>query len=194
MAIATYQTEVVDEIDGTRTEYEYVDRNEQLLLALMRELFETHWPKLVFGPCIQGAVYEIRLTKPPKKLSMVDGYLTIDVGVWHFHLCLGEHKGTKANPTPKALADIRRVSKAAFFRTMGASCTGGTWGFRMWNGAAEQMITVFFPNPYLDDRFKPQKPDWNRLALWNALRVKYLSGAAAWSPSGADYPESAPTN
>lgn len=45
------------------------------------------------------------------------------------------------------------------------------------------MMTVFFPNPYLDERFKPQKPDWSRLALWNAMRLKYLPGATEWKPN-----------
>ncbi len=54
----------------------------------------------------------------------------------------------------------------------------------MWNGAQEQMLTIFFPNPYLSERMKPQKPDWSRLALWNAMRCRYLPEAAAWSPEG----------
>lgn len=183
MLTQTYRTETVEDLDGSSQYYEYMEPTEAALLSLMRDLFETHWSTIVFGPCIQGAVFEIRLSGPPQKVSMLDGYLTVDLGPWHFHLCLGEHKGTKANPTPPALANLRRASKAAFFRSMGKSCAGGSWGFRMWNGAGEQMMTVFFPNPYLDERFKPQKPDWRRLALWNELRAKYLPGATAWMPS-----------
>lgn len=189
-----YRKEIVEEVDGTRSEHEYLDPSEETLLALMRDLFEVHWSKIVFGPCIQGAVFEIRLTQPPKKLSLLDGYLTVDLGDWHFHLCIGEHRGTKANPTPEALAKIRRASKAAFFRTIGKSCAGGSWGFRIWNGAGEQMMTVFFPNPYLDERFKPQKPDWSRLALWNELRLKYLPGAMEWRPSPEEYSAATPAH
>jgi hypothetical protein len=75
---------------------------------------------------------------------------------------------------------------------MDNSCTGGSWGFRMWNGADEQMLTVFFPNPYLSDRFKPQKPDWTRLKLWNDMRQKYLPGATAWVPD-VSMPDTVPT-
>jgi hypothetical protein len=190
MVTQTYRTDLVEEIDGSRILYEFLECNDEILLPLMQDLFEMHWSKIVFGPCIQGAVYEIRATQPPKKLSMLDGYLTVDFGEWHFHLCIGEHRGTKANPTPEPLARVRRVSKAAFFRSVGNSCAGGSWGLRLWNGAGEQMLTVFFPNPYLSDRFKPQKPNWSRLSLWNELRVKYLPGAVAWAPSEKEYPES----
>jgi hypothetical protein len=36
------------------------------------------------------------------------------------------------------------------------------------------MITVFFPNPYLtDDGKRLPRPDWSRLALWNAVRREF---------------------
>jgi hypothetical protein len=45
----------------------------------------------------------------------------------------------------------------------------------MWNGKDEQMITVFFPNPWLDpEKFDyVETPDWKRLALWMRLRERY---------------------
>ena len=50
----------------------------------------------------------------------------------------------------------------------------GSWGLRLWNGLDEQMLTVFFPNPYLTDEQKILKePDWNRLALWKQFREAY---------------------
>ncbi|MGQ0811059.1 MAG: DUF7676 family protein [Nitrospiraceae bacterium] len=177
-----YKTEQIEDVDGMRYEYEFMEATEDRILPLMTDLFETYWSQIVFGPCIQGAVFEVRVTAPAKKLTMLDGYLTVDFGDWHFHLCIGEHRGTKANPAPKALAQMRRVSKAVFFRNIGKTCAGGSWGFRMWNGADEQMLTVFFPNPHLDERFKPQKPDWTRLKLWNEMRQKYLPGAKSWMP------------
>lgn len=186
-----YKMESIEGVDGLRYEYEYMVPTEEALLALMKDLFETHWSQIVFGPCIQGAVFEVRLREAPK-LGYLDGYLTVDVGDWHFHLCIGQHRGTKANPIPEALANIRRASKAVFFRSMGNSCAGGSWGFRMWNGADEQMLTVFFPNPYLNDRLKPQKPDWARLTLWNDMRQNYLPGATAWVPD-ASMPDTMPT-
>ena len=60
---------------------------------------------------------------------MLDGYLTVDLGPWHFHLCVNDHRET----TPQA-ALIRRVGRAAFFRTQGGGHTPMTWGLRLWNG------------------------------------------------------------
>lgn len=185
MLTDTYKTESVEDVDGIGYEYEFMEPTEPALLALIKELFETHWGQIVFGSCIQGAVFEVRVPAPAKKITMLDGYLTVDFGEWHFHLCIGEHRGTKANPAPKALAQMRRVSKAVFFRSTGKTCGGGSWGFRMWNGADEQMLTIFFPSPFLDDRFKPQKPDWTKLQLWNDMRQKYLPGAKPWRPETA---------
>ena len=46
----------------------------------------------------------------------------------------------------------------------------------MWNGADQQQITIFFPNPWLTDAFKIRKePDMTRLELWNSLKEKYAS-------------------
>lgn len=131
MTTQTYHREIITDVDGSRVEYEHLPCEEDTLLMLMRDLFETHWSKIVFGPCIQGAVFEIRTLEAPKKVSMLDGYLTVDFGEWHFHLCIGEHRGTKANPTSKELARLRRVSRVAFFRTTGNRCVAGTWGLRM---------------------------------------------------------------
>ena len=103
MVSAAYKTEQIEDIDGIGYEYEFMEPTEDRMLALMTELFETHWSQIVFGPCIQGAVFEVRVTAPAKKITVLDGYLTVDFGDWHFHLCIGEHRGTKSNPAPKAL-------------------------------------------------------------------------------------------
>jgi hypothetical protein len=160
------------ELDGSVTEYEAVavagDRIEQL----MTEIFTEHWAAVTVGPLIQGAVFEIRFQEPPK-VGMLDGYMTVDVGGWHFHLCLNDHRDT-----PSAeLAAIRRVGRAAFFRTRGGGHTPMTWGLRLWNGRGEQMITVLFPSPYYDDKFEPlPDPDWTKIRLWEALRDRYATG------------------
>ena len=185
MPTESYRTEIINDVDGIGYEYEFMEPTEDKLLALLTELFETHWSQIMFGPCIQGAVFEVRVPTAAKKISMLDGYLTVDFGDWHFHLCIGQHQGTKANPAPEALAQMRRASKAGFFRSLGKVCAGGSWGFRMWNGADEQMLTVFFPNPHLNERFKPQKPDWTKLKLWNEMRMKYLPGSTAWAPDAS---------
>ena len=144
---------------------------ETALERLFRELFKEHWREMIFGPCIQGAVFEIRLTEKPQRVALLDGYLTVDTGPWHFHLCIEEHKHAA---TPE-LARHRQASRAAFFRdTREKGAVKGSWGLRLWNGLGEQMITIFFPNPYLTDEQKIcQEPDWSRLALWEQLRETY---------------------
>ena len=69
---------VVDNLDGSRTEYFAVDATEGTLLALTRELFEDHWEHVIFGPCIEGAVFEGCFSERPR-LSLLDGYLTVEV-------------------------------------------------------------------------------------------------------------------
>ena len=161
--------EIVHNVDGTTTEYDHFEPREETLVPLFTELFEKHWRALRFGPCVHGAVFELALTEPPKRVGILDGYLTVDAGPWHFHLCIGEHRGA----TPEARR-VRRAARAAFFVTKNAGCTGQSWGLRLWNGAGEQMITVFFPNPFLDDELKRRtQPDWSRLDLWRELRARY---------------------
>lgn len=170
-------TKVVDNSDGTKTEFFELALEQEKLEALLRELFTEHWKGITFGPCVPGAVYEIKLQEPPKRVSVLDGYLTMDTGPWHLHLCIGPTQGSKANPTPPEAARSRQVSRAAFFHDIRPkqACTSESWGLRLWNGDEDQMITFFFPNPYRDDDQKRlQEPDWSRLELWNKLTEKYL--------------------
>jgi hypothetical protein len=155
------------ELDGTTTEYEDIAVGGDRIERLLTELFTEHWSRITVGPLIQGAAWEIRFTAPPK-LSMLDGYLTADTGAWHFHLCVGDTSG------PAALA--RRVARAAFFRTMGGTCSPATYGLRLWNGLGEQMLTVLFPNPYYDDDSnRLRQRDWTRIELWEDFRRRYRS-------------------
>jgi hypothetical protein len=165
------QPDIVHNLDGSTTEYTDLLLTPGRLERLLRELFVEHWQEIVFGPCIQGAVFEIRLTESPRKITMFDGYLTVDTGAWHLHLCIDEHKEA---PSPEIIRQ-RQTSRAAFFQdSRSDGCVRGTWGLRLWNGLGEQMLTVFFPNPYLTDDQRFQKePDWSRLALWQQLRQKY---------------------
>jgi hypothetical protein len=119
------------------------------------------------GPLIQGAVFEVRFTAAPK-VTMLDGYMTVDLGPWHFHLCVNDHHDT----TPEAAA-VRRVGRAAFFRTQGGGHTT-TWGLRLWNGRGEQMTTVLFPSPFYDEKFaRRPEPDWSKIDLWERMRSRY---------------------
>jgi hypothetical protein len=145
------------------------DRIERLLT----ELLENHWAELTVGPCIEGAVFEIRLSAKPT-LTMMDGYLTVDTGAWHFHLCVNDHTGA---PSAER-ARIRRVARAVLYREAGDACVPMTWGLRLWNGRGEQMVTVLFPNPYLDERERVVAPRWEKTALWDAIRQRYAGTEA----------------
>lgn len=148
---------------------------ERALYDLLDELFRRHWASLVFGTLIQGAVWELRAPGPPEKVGMYDGYLTVDFGQWHFHICIGEHKGAPASPVEPALARHRRTARAELYRQLGPDGAPQSWGLRLYNGADEQQLTVFLPNPFIgDDGTIAREPDWSRLALWDALRASRL--------------------
>jgi len=141
------------------------DRVERLLT----EIFERHWSHVTVGPLIEGAAWEIRFAVPPK-LSMLDGYLTVDTGAWHFHLCVNDHTGA---PTPERAA-LRRVARTEFYREHGDACVPMSWGLRLWNGHGEQMLTVLFPNPYFDaDGGMLPAPRWERVEVWEDMRRRY---------------------
>jgi hypothetical protein len=164
--------EVITQLDGNVTEYSYFEPTASTMDKLVRLLFEDHWRDITVGPCIEGAVFEVRFSEQPK-LSMLDGYLTVNLGPWHFHLCIAEHKGNRSAELRKA----RQVARVALFETRGSGCGGGrSWGVRMWNGFGEQMTTVFLPNPRLSDEMKLLKePNWDRLKLWYELRLQFLN-------------------
>jgi hypothetical protein len=162
------------ELDGTTTEHHDVPVAGDHVERLLTEIFADHWAAVTVGPLIEGAAWEIRFTAAPR-LSMLDGYLTVDTGPWHFHLCVNDHRG---NRSPE-IRRIRRVARAAFFRTLGGSCAPTTWGLRLWNGRGEQMLTVLFPSPYYDAEFRRlPEPDWAKTALWEDLRRRYAAGPA----------------
>lgn len=162
-------TAVERELDGTVTSYFDAPVEGDRIERLLTELFTEHWAEVTVGPLLEGAAYEIRFTAAPK-VTMLDGYLTVDPGAWHFHLCVGDHRGT---PSPD-LARLRRVARAAFFRTQGGSCAPTTWGLRLWNGRGEQMITVLFPTPHFDAEWRRlAEPRWEQTALWRGLRGRY---------------------
>jgi len=183
---------ICDNLDGTQTEFFQVEAAEAPLLTLLTEMFEEHWDGVIFGPCIEGAVFEGRFPGRPR-VSLLDGYVTVEVGgseSWHFHLCIGPHRGTPALPTPPELARWRRCARAAFFRNRDRAGRPSAWGFRMWNGREEQMLTVFFPNPWLDParRRFVDTPDWSRLDLWMRMRERHAGVPAEPPPADARPP------
>lgn len=153
---------------------------EAFLEAFLRDLFENHWAGIRLGPMIQGAAWEWQCPGPPKRISLFDGYLTVMFGSGgHFHLCIGENRGSAANPTGPELRAHRRPSRAEIFRGFDRDAKPLTWGFEMWNGKGENGISVFFPSPFLnDDDTLADPPDFSRLAVWRAIAARWLGRPA----------------
>ena len=198
---AVAPTRTTQELDGSRVEWTDIPllpatleiahnrvlRKEQLadmslerrgtLISLCFDLFVTNWQSVVFGPCIQGAVFELQTAAEPDMFSYLDGYLTVGLEPKpsHMHLCIGPHQGLK-NETAPQLARVRQCSRAAFSRTLGQNDQPHSWSVQLWNGAGEQMITFFLPSPFLDipREKRLREPEWSHLELWNTLRARYL--------------------
>ena len=153
--------------------------DESFLEAFLRDLFENHWRGIRFGPMIQGAAYEWKCPGAPERIGLFDGYLTVMFGNGgHFHLCIGENRGSPANPTDPALVAHRRPSLAQIFRGFDRYAKPLTWGFEMWNGKGENGISVFFPSPFLnDDDTLADPPNFSRLSVWRAIAAKWLGRA-----------------
>ena len=168
--------ELVRELDGTESRYHDVSVAGDTVGRLLTELFSEHWEEITFGPVIEGSAWEVRLTAPPT-LTLRDGYLTVDTGTWHFHLCVADHHARG----DERLASVRRVARAAFFRTDGGSCVPTSWGLRLWNGRGEQMITIFFPSPFYDHATEERRrePDWRQTALWESFRARWAATPVA---------------
>ena len=167
---------VVHEADGSVTQYDDVSVAGDTVARLLDELFSGHWADITFGPLIDGSAWEVRLTTAPT-LSHRDGYLTVDTGAWHFHLCVSDHR---AGGNPE-LARARRVARTAFYRTDGGTCVPTSWGLRLWNGRGEQMISIFFPSPFYDAATdtRRREPDWSRTALWEDFRRRWAMAPVA---------------
>ncbi len=152
---------------------------EAFLEAFLRDLFENHWQGIGLGPMIQGAAWEWKCPGAPTRIGLFDGYLTAMFGNGgHFHLCIGENRGSAANPTAPELRAHRRPSKAQIFRGFDRDAKPLTWGFEMWNGKGENGLTVFFPSPFLnDDDTLADPPDFSRLAVWRAVSARWLGRA-----------------
>ena len=69
----------------------------------------------------------------------------------------------------------RKPSKAQIFRAFARDGKPVSWGFEMWNGAEEPMISIFFPNPFIEaDDTLSAVPDFSRLATWRQVASKWL--------------------
>lgn len=152
-----------------------IDPQTSILFDLIEDIFTNYWQDIHFGVLIQGAAWEIKAPNAPERVSLLDGYLTVDFGAWHFHICIGEHKGSKKYPIDPELAVHRRTSRAELYRRLNGTCVPQSWGLRLFNGENEQQMTIFLPNPFLTNEMKVTRhPDWSKLELWDHLRKKYL--------------------
>jgi hypothetical protein len=170
------QSQVRDEPGMGRVEIFPLATDEAALLALLEQVFGTYWRSIHFGPIIQGAAWEVKAPGAPRKISLLDGYATVDFGPWHFHICIGPTAGIGSAPTPPELAQHRRCRRAELYRTFNRnSGAPNSWGLRLFNGKDEQQLTVLLPNPFLSDEGKTLRPpQWERLAAWDELRRRWL--------------------
>jgi hypothetical protein len=164
-------------------------RDEAFLQEFLTYVFTNYWDQIVFGPLIEGAAYEMVCPRAPSRISLFDGYLTVAFDGPHFHLCIGDNKGTPDDPTPDKLRARRKPSRAEIFRRLDKDGAPISWGFEMRNGADEPMISIFFANPFLSagDKLTPE-PLWERLAMWRDLARRYLGREPeAFDQSGRGY-------
>lgn len=164
--------------DGARRSIWRLPADRENLENLLLHLFTEHWQDVVFGPCVQGAVFEIQADGPPRHTGYLDGYLTVDFGKWHLHLCIGEHKGDPGSPCPPDLARWRKCAKAELIHTETTKPTGGhppeSYALVLSNGKDEQMITFFFPNPWLNEKHRVMEVrNEEKMELWEKLLSKY---------------------
>jgi hypothetical protein len=164
------------EPDGTPLDVFSLPTDAASLEELLRDLFENYWREITFGILIQQAAWEMKADRAPTRIGMFDGYLTVAFGVPHFHICIGETRGSRARPTSPEVARHRRTSRAEIYRRIGRSCVPMSWGVQLFNGANEQQITVLLPNPFLNPETDKilKEPDWSRLALWDKLRARWF--------------------
>lgn len=166
-------TRVTETNDGTFDLWA-LPTDESFLLDVLTHVFSTYWESINFGVLIPGAAWEVKAPNAPTKVSLLDGYVTIDFGAWHFHLCIGEFVGNPQAPFDPELAAARRTARAELGRRINADVPT-SWFLRLFNGAGQQQLTVLLPNPFLDD-FQGilDEPDWSRLAAWDDLRQRCL--------------------
>lgn len=168
LMLATRGTIVEDPDDGT-LELFPLATDESTLVSIVTDIFSTWWEHIHFGILVPGGAWEVAAPNAPVRMTTNDGYLTVDFGRWHFHLCLGEH--TKSGPER---GRTRRCQRAELYRRL-RDGKPTSWGLRMFNGAGTQIMTVMLPNPWLSDTQQVlADPDWDRLEAWDSLRARYL--------------------
>jgi hypothetical protein len=171
--------------DGSTGETWPITPGDNVYRNLLEELCSRHWSVITVGPIIQGAAFEWRFAQAPK-IGYLDGYLTVSEDGErspHFHVCVGEHRGTIHRPVSPELAAWRRTARGEFFRDLDGKCLPATWGLRLFNGRDEQQLSVYLPNPHLDPvTMRHRQPVWSALDLWHDLRLRYAGVPADAQP------------
>ena len=172
---------VVHEADGSITRYADVAVTGDTIERLMLEVFRDHWAEIFAGPIIEGAAYEIRFTAPPTcRCSMAISPSTPAPGT---SISASTTTGARRRPSRPGCAawDGPRSSTPT-----AAPVCPARWGLRLWNGRGEQMVTVFFPNPWLDEAGeRVREARWDRTALWETLRRRYAARRMRAARAGA---------
>jgi len=168
--VETAAPPIVETEGGGREQHWTLPADEHSLLELIHICFDEYWDEIWFGIIMEGAAWEVVAPNAPKRISVYDGYVTVDFGRWHFHLCIGEHR--ESGPER---GRIRKCARAELYRGIGGDGFPTSWGVRLYNGRDEQMMTLMLPNPFLtnDQQFREQ-PGWGQLELWDRLRATYL--------------------
>jgi hypothetical protein len=133
---------IIEEPHRGRLELWPLPTDETFLWNLLKPLFEDYWDQITFGPLLLGAAWEVRAPNAPTRITLNNGYLTVDFGAWHFHLCIGEFSGAE----PES-ARLRRTARAEFYRSLNKHDQPVSWGLRLYNHEGGQQMTVLLPNP-----------------------------------------------
>lgn len=163
---SAFRGEMVEEC-GARFEVFVLPSGQDSVLKILNDCF-AEWAHIRIGPLIPGALWEIRPPCEPR-ITLHDGYATVNFHDWHFHICIGEHKGSSPE-----MAQLRRTSRVELYRRLNREGKPTSWGLRLLNGVGDQQITFMLPSPFLtDDQQMRDEPDWGRLALWDRLLLTY---------------------
>ncbi len=137
--------------------------------ALLRDIFERYWDRLIYGPILNGVAYEWTCPNAPDCFELNAGYLTICFGGPHFHLCVG----------PGAVPDtpegrLSMPGAVNLVRSLDPRGAPNSWSLELRDGADRPMMSIYFDNPFLagPDRIA-DRPDWNRLSMWRDISWRY---------------------
>lgn len=160
---------IVEETGTGTVEIFALPTDEAALVQLVEDIFTNWWEHIHFGVIVQGAAWEVAAPNGPTRISTFDGYVTVDFGRWHFHLCVGDHRASGPE-----LGALRRCQRAELYRILNKGIPN-SWGVRMFNGEGTQLMTVLLPHPWLTDTQQLRDTaDWSRLHAWDTLRARYL--------------------